>query len=72
MDRWSSEQLTRMEKGGNAKAREFFESKLGAATYKSMTIPEKVPKPRETFPFGYILPFLLFAIEIWLTRTVRL
>ena len=45
MDRWSSEQLVRMEKGGNAKAREFFESKVGAATYKSMSIPEKVPTP---------------------------
>lgn len=41
MDRWSSDQLVHMEKGGNAKAREFFESKLGTG-YKSMTIPEKV------------------------------
>ena len=42
MDRWSQDQLLRMEKGGNAKCREFFESKLGAAGYKSKTIPEKV------------------------------
>lgn len=42
MDRWSNEQLTRMEKGGNGKAREFFESKFGAASYKAMTIPERV------------------------------
>ena len=40
MDRWSVEQLTRMEKGGNARAREFFESKFGPG-YKTMTIPEK-------------------------------
>lgn len=42
MDRWSKEQITRMEKGGNANAREFFEGKLGAAKYKALTIPEKV------------------------------
>ena len=41
MDRWSSEQLTRMEKGGNARAREFFENKFGTA-FKTMAIPEKV------------------------------
>ena len=41
MDRWSLEQVTRMDKGGNACAREFFETKFGAA-YKTMTIPEKV------------------------------
>jgi len=52
MDRWSSEQLVRMEKGGNAKAREFFESKFGAATYKSMTIPEKVPTPNALRTLG--------------------
>jgi hypothetical protein len=40
MDRWSVEQLTRMEKGGNARAREFFETKFGPG-YKTMTIPEK-------------------------------
>jgi hypothetical protein len=42
MDRWSTEQLTRMEKGGNARAKEFFEQKLGP-TYKTMIIPERVP-----------------------------
>ena len=41
MDRWSTEQITRMEKGGNAKAREFFEQKFGSG-YKGMSIPEKV------------------------------
>jgi hypothetical protein len=41
MDRWSVEQITRMEKGGNAKAREFFEGKFGEK-YKGMSIPEKV------------------------------
>jgi len=41
MDRWSVEQLTRMEKGGNAQARAFFENKFGPG-YKTMTIPEKV------------------------------
>jgi hypothetical protein len=41
MDRWSAEQLIRMEKGGNAKAKEFFEQNLGQS-YKTMTIPERV------------------------------
>jgi hypothetical protein len=41
MDRWSVEQITRMEKGGNGAAREFFESKFGAA-YKTKSIPDKV------------------------------
>ena len=41
MDRWSMEQITRMEKGGNAKAREFFEQKFGS-NYKQLTIPQKV------------------------------
>lgn len=44
MDRWSIEQLTRMEKGGNARAREFFENKFGPG-YKTLTIPEKVHSP---------------------------
>ena len=41
MDRWSVDQISRMEKGGNASAREFFESKFGA-NYKTMKIQEKV------------------------------
>lgn len=44
MDRWSNEQLTRMEKGGNLHAREFFEQKFGVG-YKTMTIPERVILP---------------------------
>ena len=42
MDRWSQEQIIRMEKGGNAKAREFFELKFGAAGLKQLSIPQKV------------------------------
>src|SRR5438046_5712816 len=49
MDGWSNEQLTHMAKGGNARAREFFENKFGTA-FKTMTIPEKV----HPFPKGKI------------------
>jgi hypothetical protein len=41
MDRWSKEQLVRMEKGGNGPAKQFFEQRFGTA-YKTMAIPEKV------------------------------
>lgn len=44
MDRWSKEQLLRMERGGNAPAKQFFEQRFGS-TYKTMTIPEKVDLP---------------------------
>jgi hypothetical protein len=49
MDRWSNEQLTRMEKGGNLRAKEFFEQKFGGGN-KTMTIVERVifpPTPLE-------------------------
>jgi len=52
MDRWSVEQLTRMEKGGNGPCKEFFEKQLGAQ-YKSLTIPQKV-----SFPALFSLPLL--------------
>jgi ADP-ribosylation factor GTPase-activating protein 1 len=41
MDRWSEEQITRMDKGGNGKARAFFEEKFGA-NCKQLSIPQKV------------------------------
>jgi len=50
MDRWSVEQLTRMEKGGNGPCKEFFEKQLGAQ-YKTLTIPQKV-----CFPVLFIPP----------------
>ena len=49
MDRWSVEQITRMEKGGNAPCKEFFEKQFGSQ-YKSLTIPQKVSSPSRT-PF---------------------
>lgn len=51
MDRWSVEQITRMEKGGNAPCKEFFEKQFGSQ-YKSLTIPQKVSSPsRRPVPF---------------------
>jgi hypothetical protein len=43
MDRWSVEQILRMERGGNAKATEFFHEKFGVQNYKLLSIPQKVP-----------------------------
>jgi hypothetical protein len=44
MDRWSVEQITRMDKGGNAPCKEFFEKQFGLQ-YKSLTIPQRVSSP---------------------------
>jgi hypothetical protein len=69
MDRWSTEQLTRMEKGGNGKAREFFESKFGAASYKAMTIPERVPP--QNHPVLRVVAYSGSTTRTsrWITRT---
>jgi hypothetical protein len=49
MDRWSVEQLTRMEKGGNGPCKEFFEKQFGPQ-YKTLTIPQKVISLQRLIP----------------------
>ncbi len=67
MDRWSVEQITRMEKGGNAPCKEFFERQFGSQ-YKSLTIPQKVSSPSRPPLCRFIS--LPLAIVLW-SITIR-
>jgi Putative GTPase activating protein for Arf len=59
MDRWSVEQITRMDKGGNAPCKEFFEKQFGLQ-YKSLTIPQRVSPPSRR----PLCPFIFFPLAI--------